>query len=405
MTIFLVIIIVIWLAYGLFKGSGEAALSNPDTPADNRPGRSSSSSLEVRIREDVVTNEGELINVQRVEVRGRFPINRSMPLLMTASLFDVTDPARSVPVFCSVSSMQEPETFAYQDRFSFGNISPGMGSRNWHNPIIVMPDTLSAGRRGMRSLRIVLRLWNADRAPRWALGHPIDAIPVWSHDRILKLNIPNEGHEERRENRLRVQEKTIELAVAVAFADGVMHDEEGNAILNWMKQALAPFEGGDRKRRRNELNLAFKSAYDSAERHALLVPKILADMASITSPQSSEEAVALCLRVLNADVKIAAAEVAMVDMIADALGVKGRRYSMLKDRQIMASPSRIDSGEDFAVLGIGKGWSKDRIRDHLTAEYRKWNSRATALDSPDARRKASEMVELIVEARRSILGE
>lgn len=391
--------------WGAITGAFNGNSSGAQVESKGANGSGYNGSFEMRLREERVVQDSNSFIIQRIEVRGRLPISKTTSLLLTSSLLDVTEKDNPQPVTCFIPDFQEAETFAYQDRANLSTASPGAGFRNWVNVLNVIPETLTAGRKGMRKLKLSIQLWDSDKPPQWRLGLALGASPIWSADRTVTWNLPNEGHEESRQNRLRGQEQVIRLAVAVAFADGVMHNAEGDVITAWMKQALAPFNQDARTQRRNELNHAFSTAYSAAESHRLHVDAILDDLKKFTTPQLSEEAVDLCLKVLGADQHMAQVELEMVERIANALGVDRNRYANLRDRQIIATPTTAGGPKDFALLGIDKSWSKDRIRSHLTTEYRKWNSRATVLEDPEERRKAEEMVQLIVEARKALVGE
>ncbi len=392
----------IWGAItGAFNGNSSGA--QVESRVANGPGYNGP--FEMRLREEKVVEDSNSYIIQRIEVRGRLPITKTTSLLITSSMLDITESNDIHPVTCFVPTLQEADTFAYQDRTNLGTVSPGGTFREWTNVLNVIPETLTAGRKGMRKLKLFVQLWDSAKPPQWRLGMVSGADPIWGVDRTVTWNLPNEGHEESRQNRLRGQEQVIRLAVAVAFADGVMHDAEGAVITAWMKQALAPFNQDARTRRRNELNHAFTNAYSAAESHRLNLDAILEELKKVTTAQLSEEAVDLCLKVLGADQHMAQVELEMVERIANALGVDRNRYANLRDRQIIATPTTAGGPKDFALLGIDKSWSKDRIRSHLTTEYRKWNSRATVLEDPEERRKAEEMVQLIVEARKALVGE
>ena len=93
-------------------------------------------------------------------------------------------------------------------------------------------------------------------------------------------------------------------------------------------------------------------------------------------------------------------EADILKKISESLDIDPKTLEEIKDRKIISVSGASQLEDCDQVLGIGSGWSQERIKKHLQSEFRKWNNRLSTLPEGEQRQGAQKMLDHIAEARK-----
>ena len=208
-----------------------------------------------------------------------------------------------------------------------------------------------------------------------------------------------EGYEEGDDNRRAAMHLTVELGLHIAAADGHIAPEESKVIKDWMGKAIQMVSEEAQKEEREKFKNAANEAYKRTRSGESDIPDVIRRMNAAANTQERYGALELCMDVMAADGKADPKEMQELDRLATMLRVDPNTYRSLREQRI----AKIDDVGEVAgnlntMLGITADMTPEQIKQHLTAEYRKWNSRVSHSDEK-IRKRASEMLLLIGEAR------
>lgn len=366
------------------------------------------SALQTRLQTERIDGDGHSFDVIRVEVKGLFPIRVSADLVVSASIFDITDMDQKgepifQPVTCLLDKYQEPDSICYQDTTRFGRVEPDTGFVDWQSVLAVIPETLTGPRSGARKFKIFITFYDANDPPRFQHGFRSgDAINTYIED--FQWNVTNVGYREVSERRQEAERLGLQLAVAVALGDGELARTEGQVLQHWVNQKLSMLEGTERETKKSELNQTMKSSYAAARAGTLGLEEIVANLNEVADTAMKLDTVELCLEVLSADGHADQQELRLVHWIAEGLEIDLQRFQEMRDKKLSGLSTKIQSASDFyALLGIDHSWNQQQIRSHLNHLYSQWNSRAESIEDSEKRQQAEQMLETIAAARQALL--
>ena len=109
----------------------------------------------------------------------------------------------------------------------------------------------------------------------------------------------------------------------------------------------------------------------------------------------------LCYEVMAADGVAEIKELKVIREIGDILNIDANEIEKMRDKNLVnLSTDSITSPSVEDVLGIDKNWPKDKIKEQLTSEFKKWNSRMTSLPEGDEKSNAQSMLNKIADLRK-----
>ena len=299
-------------------------------------------------------------------------------------LSDVTDDADGEPVLCMIKRWQAEDSLIFAL-----SISPP-----------VSPYRAISFKEEMPLLRIPIRFLRFPRAGRRTLEfHAIvttDEIVITSAKCKCFLESKEPGYLERHERRKEFERLIIQLAAAVAGADGEVHPNERGLIRTWIRKFSATSNEDERDDAYERLWQIFMDAAISPPDDSQAAA--LARRArEILSESDCFGILELCVKVAGVDDEAHKSEVRILKIIASELGIDIDRFRSLTDRHLPPPSEDEINLED--EIGITPGMSPEKIKKHLLREYGKWNSRVTHHDSK-VRERAKLMCNLIAEARK-----
>jgi tellurite resistance protein len=365
--------------------------------------------LETRLREETVSGKHTFV-VQRIEARGRFPLERKTRLGFLVSVADVTDSRgdKSLPSLALGSRLeeyQEAESTCFQGRLEIGEVDPGKAWLAWTSVLPVIPETLVPPYGGSRSLRVSVLLCDLDAPPTVSIGEVVagKAITEWQHE--FSWTFSSEGYREHTERLQEIEHETVAIAIVMAFSDGKFQAVEGDVIKKWIERRLGLLSETRRQSRKKQFNDLIQAVHSQCRTRSFPLGEAVSRLRAIADPGACLEAVELSLDVMSADGRATDRELAAVDGLAGSLGVDGEIYTNFKHRRLMEVEHSQGTGTDYyALLSIDRSWSPAQVQTHLNTLYDKWNARAESLVDADMRAKAEQMMTHIAEARAKLLA-
>lgn len=408
MASFLSIVLLLALMFVGFQAFSNASSSSARDdliPGEDEP------PLEMRLREtpdSYQDTEGDAPprTVQHLELLGQPPVTETTSLLLTYSIFDVTDHDEGYPVECLNNDLREAETCIFQARADLGWISPDRSYRDWVKVHSLETGYLTVEAAGHRKLKIVASLWPSDRRPQWRLGQPSGAHPIWRGTRTVSCYLHNDYLSEDSIREIWGMRHLVRMGVAIAALHCRLEEASLDRLRAWCYTTLRRrnYNEDEFRRRYATVDATASQACTAARQQRLDFEDELSRLTRFMTPALAQNAMALAAELLASKGWMKEAEQRTLDRIATTLRDSAHPATASTTTLPWTAPKVVRRPRvDTVRLGIQSGWSRERIRKHLTAEYRRWNSRATAVEDPERRREAEAMIQLIVEAREALL--
>ena len=324
-----------------------------------------------------------------------------------AHLTDITT-NESAPVFCVFDEMQEPLSRAFEIASEPIPLSRDSYISDWTTLFTVPVDFLVFPQGGSRQIQCTLSLVDASDPPTFVAGAVVSELGAKVHGQAktsFSISSPDLGYLEQAENRDRIEELTVELAMHIGAADGSLDKVEADIIKQWVSKLIASMDESFQDDEKLRLNKATEDAFRKASKGQTSVDEIAVEFNEIGSTQEKYDAIELALDVMSADGVADDSELAELNQIVIALDLDPEKFRSLRERRLSKVSNLAEVMSDAEeVLGIHSNMSKDEIRSHLASEFRKWNARVNHKDE-EVRNQAREMLDLIGKARNKHLGD
>jgi len=353
--------------------------------------------IKVRVVEKYL--EGGQVYLE-VQCKGLLPVYSTINAGFMISVLVEDNKGDLVPVLAPIDGFQEPESSAFQDLTGIGEVSDGQGFLEWIRIGAVPLELLQPAFGGDKEVNVVTRLVDMDSLPNIRLGFGKGSL--WSNIQKYKYTFKDKGYQEEAENRDEARALSLEIGMAVAMADGELHDNEGEVLKEWVKKMIAPFSDERKRELKKIYNTAMKDSYKLAESGDLIWSNICVRLNKIGEEAQKYEAVELAHQVMAADGEFHKEEMKVIHKVAEALGIDADELEKIRDQHIVTldTTGAIGDLDIESLLNINASWSNDKILLHLRQEYQKWNNRLNTLPEGDQRDNAQRMLDLIAEVRK-----
>lgn len=406
-----VVYLIVWAIWNLVVAGGKAAVktaTGPGTLAENMDLQlRGMGPLELRLVRGQAGEDSDGPVKYEIEVRGLIPVVVPTEVGFVTSVFDVTD-GNPRPVASFFDMLQEPDSTAYQFAQSAGTARPDQGFLHWVNVATVIPAWLQPPRSGTRTLRIITRMVDWSRQPRISNGFcdPADqAAVLWVGGEEIQHHVTVTGWEERAEHQEEAHALSLRVGVAVAMADGQLHDEEGRVLQRWIERTLSFYDGKERERLRTLYNGALRGSYERALAGEQTLSDLVGRLNEVGEDPDKYDAVELCFDVMAADSIADEQELKLIKQVSDALGLDFDEVERMRDQRLVALDVTLsDQASTDEILGIDPAWDDETKRRFVREEFRKWNNRLNALAEGEERDNAQRMIDHLGEYRRRLDG-
>ena len=387
-----------------FKGVGVAAegvksaVTGKEFDLDKALGRIPEFST--RIIEKNTEEDGSGLNYYSIEIKGVFPIGRSIDGVFVTSLFDITDDRNEPKVVLSViEQFQEPATTAYSIANATGQLEPGYGFTSWVEMGRVLPLFVQTPFAGKRILNVVTRLTDANGIEHLELGFLPSDLCYAVEINEIEIDQLAKGYTEAAKDKQECMRISVMLGMVVAMSDGTLDDPEGEVLKKWMAKVITPYSDAKRKELKETLNSAMKEAFAQIQEQSLSKSDLIDAFNKIGDNASKFEAMELCYDVMAADGVADPEEIKVLHRIGDALDLDIAELEKLRDLKMMGLSSQVEDGGAASLLGIDPEWDDGQVKKHLRSEFSKWNARLNNLQPGPDKEHAQKMLDTIGEMR------
>ena len=143
-----------------------------------------------------------------------------------------------------------------------------------------------------------------------------------------------------------------------------------------------------------------KSSYQLAKKGSLTLSNLTKVLNKIDDKKLKYDAIELCHEVMTADGVAEESELRTIKKIAKALKINEDELRKITDKSLLDVKQISGDSSLESIMGIDKGWSKDKINKHLLLEFTKWNNRITVLKTESEKQNAQKMLDNIAELRK-----
>jgi len=322
-------------------------------------------------------------------------------LTIGVNLWDFTEKDNAAPVFSAMDWQQEESTGLLYHTSELGPVELDVGFTDWVSLGVAPMDTTRFPRRGRRKLLACFYLYSTSSNPLMKNGLPENKDCIYDYyESEFYFQVRKEGWLDRPENMNKTRRLAIDLAMCMSAADGFIDQSELDTINNWVEKISFMEPEEDRQGFIDGFSGLINEAYQQAISGRLSLEGTIQSINRCAEDEDKFEAVELILDVMTADGKADQSEMSMLDSVTSNLQLDPSKVRALRDKRIANADSvQLDKADLKSIVGITDNMSPEEIKKHLNTEFRKWNSRATAGDEA-ARKRASEMLDNIAEARR-----
>jgi uncharacterized tellurite resistance protein B-like protein len=318
-------------------------------------------------------------------------------ITLSISILDVTDgvavasPVRARAKQWSASDRGDSSAFCYNAQL--GKLPhPVTTLSDWTAMAGLNLDWLEFARRGTRDLQFITSVVSSDSGRKLACTKC-----------DLTYDNPEFGYMDLQENIERTKVLAVALGFAVSAADNLLHRSEIELIREWARDNI--FEGSqqasDKACRKLDKALARTIAF-FRDGNTLDVYDICRQIVEIVPVGQRYDVLDLCLHVAQANGTVTGEELAILKDLATWLEVDAEKFRIMMEKVLPIHMHEVRDAE--AILGLTSDMSKEKARQHLNKQYRKWNSRVTNAN-PGIQSQADQMLKLIAEARGQYVAE
>ncbi len=358
--------------------------------------------MKIRVRR---VHMDEVHDARQIEVKGAFPYQAYYETVgFIVSVFDCTGNDLH-PVLSALETFQEVYTIAYESRIKVGDISPGDYVHTWMPIGLFVPDAILGPHGGMRNLMSIVRLVNVHSDVTVFKGVVVEGESgvYWAGSTKFRCSLGKNGYIGLAQKRHELQSVIIELAAAVAIADGTLDSDEikvvQRKIENWIEKSESFFDGLNEEKRRKSYKQFVDHALDKATSHQIDINTLLEHLSRAEDQKIWYEAIELCYDVMAADGEANPEELRILRRMSNVSGINPKEIAKIHDRKIInLAITHQEETPIEELLGIDPNWNPSEIKDYLRDEYRKWNGRLNTVPPGKSRENAQNMLDIISEA-------
>ena len=339
--------------------------------------------------------EGTDIVFKKIMFRGNISAPRTMNAASSISAFDATNGDDDLDFLISlVDQAQELDTVCFGMMNNIGQVNEGDSFTDWVQLGAIAPDLVQGPKSGNRTIKVVIRLFNANNPPSiragFSDGGETFLVKTLEFDHFFK----EKGYEEAAQDREEAQALSLKIGVAVAMADGSLDDAEGEILKNWIVREVSAYGEEKQKRLKKMFNESLKEGFAQAQSGNLALSPLVDRLAEIGEKKTKYDAVELCFDVMAADGVADPEEMVVIRKVADALGLDMDEIEKMRESVTLNLSTSLTSEEGLeSLVGIEEGWSDDQKKKHIRTEFQKWSNRLNSLPEGDERDAAQNMLD------------
>lgn len=348
--------------------------------------------FEIRTKE-VMRGDNNDLRVISIEARGKITVSSPTNVQFICLAEDVSDKSDGEAVISTLSNFKFPNSHAFLSQREFGLLNPEQHFKDWVEVGVMLPDHVVAPKSGQRNFKFTCAMTTTGN---------LDVTHVSSECRST-LVVSQLGYNELDEKRMEAFSLSLDLGVAIAYGDGKLDRNEGQAISEWLRHKLEMFDNETKPKARTQLNDALKASFEKAASGTLTVKDSLVKLKSSKVRNAVNDALELSSIVIAADGVIAENEMAMLRSFAKELGVNLEDLQNIADKHVAgAKATTTDKSEvsDESLIGIDPKADKLAIKKALIDAFGKYNSRLQTEKDPARRTYYQDMLNAVARLRK-----
>ena len=368
--------------------------------------------LSLRVDEETVDFQGKKIDIYSVKVKGFLtPPDKSNQApntaILTTYVYDSTNGFQlfkdSWPFITSFENWAEEGSTIFQapqrtlETFTADTYYP-----DWSEVAAIPKAILSHPYKGDREIEFHLYVTDSLAKFKYGLLTNNESL-VNNKAAILNVTYNELGYKDVTENRPRIIELSIQLALKVASMDSNIDQNEINEVKKWISKHVE-IDHYSNIEKQNEMKKKYgeylRDATSFAEKNTISQLEITKEINEKATKQQKYEALELMLDVMTSDSEASSEEMNIIDDVVTLLKLEPETYKELRESRL-SKVEKIESNQksDESIFGIDSSMNDIKKCEILEEQYDIWSERL-ALPDKNASKRAKEMCDKIIELRK-----
>ena len=321
----------------------------------------------------------------------------------TVYAFDVTDKEKEVALQ-GLTDPYKDENYLLSSTRNM-EAKPGYGYFEW-TPIFLFPKSLVVPPyRGERKIKFVVSTTKINA--KFEQGKIVNEKDFYFlTESMLNLNFQDPGYLEEDKYEDKVNEKIVQLGLAVAYSENRINQKGVEAIKTWINQKIIwkhYFAENTEEENENKIKYSFllKNTYELLKNKKLSLSEIVKELNYKSNTPKRYDAMNLLLNVAGSDERLSVEEDKLLNKTARALELDMNRFQQMKTSTI-ANIDTIDEANEEnedTIFNFSPDMTNEEKCKKLRQEYTRWN-RQTNNSNEKIRNQAKKMVGLTANLRK-----
>tara|TARA_B100001063_G_C16737784_1_gene542981 strand:- start:53 stop:1636 length:1584 start_codon:yes stop_codon:yes gene_type:complete len=321
----------------------------------------------------------------------------------TFYVLDITDEKDEIALQGLIDPFKDENYLLSMNRSM--RVEPGYGYFEW-TPMFLFPKTqLIPPYRGERKLKF--KLFMTNKKAKFEKGNIINKKDLYySTEFIFNLNFEEPGYLEEDQYEDEVNEKIVQLGLAVAYSEKKINQKGVEAIKSWINQKVILknyFLENTEEENKNKIKYSFllKNTYELLRNNKLSLSEIVKELNHKSTSSKKYDAMNLLLNIAGSDDRLSSEEDKLLNQTARALEIDMERFQQMKTSTI-ANIDNIEENNDDndeTIFNFSPDMSNADKCKKLREEYTRWN-RQTNNSNQNIKNQAKKMVELTAKLRK-----
>ena len=321
----------------------------------------------------------------------------------TVYAFDVTDKEKEVALQ-GLADPYKDENYLLSSTRNM-EAKPGYGYFEW-TPIFLFPKSLVVPPyRGERKIKFVVSTTKINA--KFEQGKIVNEKDFYFlTESMLNLNFQDPGYLEEDKYEDKVNEKIVQLGLAVAYSENKINQKGVEAIKTWINQKIIwkhYFAENTEEENENKIKYSFllKNTYELLKNKKLSLSEIVKELNYKSNTPKRYDAMNLLLNVAGSDERLSVEEDKLLNKTARALELDMDRFQQMKTSTI-ANIDTIDEANEEnedTIFNFSPDMTNEEKCKKLRQEYTRWN-RQTNNSNEKIRNQAKKMVGLTANLRK-----
>ncbi len=324
--------------------------------------------------------------------------NENEEAKFTCYVFDVTDDNNEIPL----QGLTDPFKDENYLLASFRSMKVGLGfAYNEWTPMFRFPKTLVVPpNRGERKLKFVI--YTTKLKAKFEKGKIKNKKDLYFETiATFDLNYEEPGYLDSEKYEGDLNEKIVQLGMAVAYSEKKINLDGIEAIKNWINSEIIWKDYLlDETEQKIKYSFLLKNTYELLKKNKLSLSEIVKEINFKSNISRRYDAMNLLLNIAGSDDRLSKEEDKLLNNTARALELDLNRFQQMKTSTI-ANIETIDESDDNeeTVFNFSKDMTSEGKCKKLREEYTRWN-RQTNNSNEKIRNQARKMVELTANLRK-----